>query len=373
MSDSQVETGWQLQVAKTELANTRVEPSQWASIDLDEGHVRLEVDTFAMTANNVTYAVFGEAMGYWRFFPSSSPADWGIVPVWGFAKVSESNHPELSVGQRFYGYWPSGSHLVVMPTKVTAAGFTDGTGYRRDLPTVYNSYAKVTNQTGEPDPIAEGLQSLLRPLFTTSFFIDDYLAENDFYGGDQVIIASASSKTALALAFCLHQRGVRTIGLTSGRNTEFVRSLGWYEQVTTYEQIGAEDPPPILSRPSVYVDMSGDAGARADIHRNCADLRFDLMVGATHWDAATAEPNQMLPGPTPEMFFAPAQIAKRADEWGSDGMASRTAQSWDPFVSEVAGLLTIDQRHGSAACQTAYLDALNGTADPATGVIMRTR
>ncbi len=373
MSNSQTGRSWQLEIAKSELSNTRITPNRWASSSLADGQARVEVDTFAMTANNATYAVFGEAMAYWQFFPSSDSPNWGIVPVWGFAKVIETNHPELAIGQRFYGYWPSGSHLVVGPAKVTASGFVDDTEHRRNLPAVYNSYAKVADQTGEPDPIVDALQSLFRPLLTTSFFIDDFLSENDFYGASQVIIASASSKTAMALAFCLDRRGIRTVGLTSDGNVEFVRGLGWYQDVITYRQLAAEDPPPALTEPSVYVDMSGDAKARAKIHQRCTDLRFDLMVGATHWDAASLESTADLPGPTPEFFFAPTQIAKRAKEWGSDGMAARTATSWDPFITEVNQLLTIQQRHGSTACQDAYLAALDGTADPAIGVIIQTR
>jgi hypothetical protein len=53
---------------------------------LAPGAARLKVEAFALTANNVTYATFGEAMGYWNFFPAADPA-FGRVPVWGFAKV----------------------------------------------------------------------------------------------------------------------------------------------------------------------------------------------------------------------------------------------------------------------------------------------
>ena len=36
---------------------------------LDDGQALLRVSRFALTANNVTYAVVGEAMSYWTFFP----------------------------------------------------------------------------------------------------------------------------------------------------------------------------------------------------------------------------------------------------------------------------------------------------------------
>ena len=71
-----------LQVRKNQIAQTR-----WQSVDdapLSEGQVRVEVELFALTANNITYAAMGDAMHYWDFYPSGD-ADWGIIPVWGFA------------------------------------------------------------------------------------------------------------------------------------------------------------------------------------------------------------------------------------------------------------------------------------------------
>jgi len=36
--------------------------------ELEPGQALLRVDTFGLTANNVTYAVLGEALSYWDFF-----------------------------------------------------------------------------------------------------------------------------------------------------------------------------------------------------------------------------------------------------------------------------------------------------------------
>ena len=70
--------------------------------------VRLRVESFAVTANNVTYAVIGDLFKYWNFFPANG--DMGIVPMWGHAVVEASNHPKIAVGERVYGYLPMGSH-----------------------------------------------------------------------------------------------------------------------------------------------------------------------------------------------------------------------------------------------------------------------
>ena len=70
-----------------------------ASPDLSEGEVRLKLESFALTANNVTYAAAGFVIGYWRFFPSGREGQ-GIVPVWGMARVVESRNEALVEGAR---------------------------------------------------------------------------------------------------------------------------------------------------------------------------------------------------------------------------------------------------------------------------------
>src|SRR5690242_13818907 len=71
-------------------------------VALAPGRVLLAIDAFALTANNVTYAVFGDAMRYWQFFPAHD--EWGRIPVWGFADVVRSAHDDVPVGERVYGY-----------------------------------------------------------------------------------------------------------------------------------------------------------------------------------------------------------------------------------------------------------------------------
>ncbi len=61
----------------------------------------LRVETFGLTANNVTYAVFGEAMSYWDFFPAEQ--GWGRVPMWGFAEVERSEAEGVEPGTRSTG------------------------------------------------------------------------------------------------------------------------------------------------------------------------------------------------------------------------------------------------------------------------------
>ena len=118
--------GQRLFIARNNLHQVHVgaDPDAPAARALQAGQARLALEHFALTANNITYAAFGEAMKYWQFFPAPD-SSLGCLPVWGFAVVTESQTEGVAVGQRVYGYFPAGTHLVVTPGRVRASGFFD--------------------------------------------------------------------------------------------------------------------------------------------------------------------------------------------------------------------------------------------------------
>ena len=208
---------------------------------------------------------------------------------------------------------------------------------------------------------------VLRPLLMTSFLIDDVLADNGFYGAKRVIISSASSRTGIGLAYMLARRrgAVRIVGLTSQRNKSFVEGLGYYDEVLTYDQVG-ELPP----EPSALVDMSGDAPVIHAIHDRLRDqLKNSMIVGVTHWDKGATPPPQ-LPGPAPQLFFAPNQIVKRRADWGADGLQQRYAPVWDDFTRQAAGWMRIVLHEGPAGVEAAYRQVVSGEARPDEGHIV---
>jgi hypothetical protein len=94
---------------------------------LVDGEARLAIDAFGLSANNVTYAAFGDTIGYWGFSPAGERDDgtnWGRVPVWGFADVVESTVSALPVGERVYGYLPMSTELVVTPSRIKDGGLS---------------------------------------------------------------------------------------------------------------------------------------------------------------------------------------------------------------------------------------------------------
>jgi hypothetical protein len=348
-------------VAKDDLHRTCFDDAPAA--ELEPGQARLRVDRFGLTSNNITYATFGEAMSYWSFFAAEQ--GWGRVPVWGFADVVESHAEQLAEGTRVYGYLPPSSELVVTPRSIDERGFVDAAPHRAELPAAYNSYAAVA-----ADPIyeerSEAEQMLLRPLFFTSFLIDDFLEEAELFDASTVVLSSATSKTSNGLAFLLSRRGgIDVVGLTSARGTDFARSLGVYDRVVTYEEIDS-----LADTPAVYVDMAGNSEVRSAVHGHYGDaLVHSAVVGATHRDRMGAVPDS-LPGPRPTFFFAPDRVAKRMAEWGRDGFEQRLTGAWRPYLQWCEGWLQVIHGEGPESLQQAYLDLLDGNIDPAKAHVL---
>ena len=331
--------------------------------EIEPGQALLRVDSFGLTANNVTYAVLGDGMSYWDFFPAAN--GWGRVPMWGFAEVERSEAEGVEPGTRLYGYLPSSSHLVVTPVRAAAEGFVDGVPHRAALPSTYQRYAAAA-----ADPFyradTEVLQTLLRPLFFTSFMIADQLADDGLTARGPTVISSASSKTAIAAAFMLAQREeVELIALTSPRNLEFVERLGIYGRVVAYDAIDS-----LEREPATFVDVAGDGAVRRAVHERYGDrLAHSMSVGMAHWEELGAAPGE-LPGPQPVFFFAPDRIKKRARDWGRDGLGQRVVEAWHPFCDWSASWLEPIPGEGFEAVRAAYLDVLEGGVDPASAHVL---
>ena len=348
-------------VARNDLQQSRLIESRLPdAATLPADTLLVKVDRFAFTANNITYATLGDVMKYWQLFPA--PDGFGNIPVWGFGDVVASRHPNVPTGERLFGYFPMATHLVIEAGDVSRRGLRDVAPHRQGVSPVYNAYARVGD-----DPAFAGRagdhQALLRPLFMLSFLVDDYLAENALFGASRVLLSSASSKTAIGLAHRLHARKqAGVIGLTSAANAEFVRSLGCYDEVVTYDRV---DSMP-AGGPVAFVDMAGNADLRARLHRHFGDeMKYSGRVGLTHQDSSNTEAE--LPGARPTWFFAPDQIRKRAKEWGPGGIETRFSQAWSGLAPNLERWLTIVESRGPAAVKQVYVDTLAGRIPPEQG------
>ncbi len=353
-----------IEVRKGELHEARV--SEEEQVSLADGQARLMVDSFGLTANNITYAVFGDMMSYWKFFPAPGGRDYGVVPVWGFATVAETTVDTLDVGERIYGYFPMGQSLVVEPDRITPASFVDRAAHRADLPAAYNSYVRCA---GDPSYDADGedARMILQPLFFTAFLIDDFLADADFFGATQVVATSASSKTGFGTAHLLHKRpDIAVIGLTSPANREFVESLGCYDTVIPYDELES-----LPTGPTVFIDFAGNQNVVRAVHEHYGDdLKHSAVIGGTHWDADRPEPAPM-PGPKQEFFFAPTRIQVRAKDWGMAELQQRLATEWIAFLPLADESLTVQHVDGLERGIDVYLEVLSGRTSPSVAHVIR--
>jgi hypothetical protein len=338
----------------------------WAETPLGPlapGAARLKVEQFALTANNVTYAAFGEAMGYWNFFPA--PEGWGRVPVWGFAAVTDSKADGVMAGQRVYGYLPMSDEFDVTPVRVGRESFLDGAPHRQGLAPIYNTYIQTAADPGYQARY-EAEQMLFRPLFTTGFMIDDCLMEAGSNVPETVVISSGSSKTALALAHCLKQRGqVEAVALTSESNKAWLESLGLYARVRAYGDVDRLHARGLTA----YVDFLGRPALTADVHNALRDrLVRSLIIGATDWEVSRAPVS--LPGPQPEMFFVPTYAAERAKALGPDVLNARLGQALLGFYSASAALVTPVKTSGRSAIEAAWRETVDAKVAPSKGLIV---
>lgn len=337
---------------------------------LGDGEVRLRIESFSVTANNITYAVIGDMFGYWNFFPAEG--DYGVVPMWGHATVEESRHPDITVGERVYGYLPMGTHLDVLPGKVSVSGFTDMAAHRQPMSPIYNQYARLAADP-EHDPAEEAERMLFGPLFKTGFLIEAMFRREGWFGAQNLIMTSASSKTAMGLASVAKDLSpdIRRIGMTSAGNVGFVKGSGLYDEVVAYENVAV-----LPQTPSVSVDFAGNSNLLRGIHEALGEqLKYSCLVGATHVDARGANSaggsGGGLPGPAPILFFAPDHAVATVQELGPKGFGEAVAKSWKSFLGAVDGVVDIDERQGLTAAADAFVSTLQGTTNPQKGIIIR--
>jgi len=328
------------------------------------GTLLVRVDRFSFTSNNVLYGVLGERNRYWELFPASGHD--GIIPAWGLGEVVESRGCDISVGEKLYGFFPMAQFVTLEPADIRQKGFRDAAAHRQNLALSYNSYLRVTN-----DPSFAGdsgdLQALFRPLTMTAFVAASFFAEERFFGARQVILSSASAKTALALAYLLHtyHADVLVTGLTSAKNVPFLQSTGLYHSIVTYDQLSS------LSRSdaSIFFDVAGNADVRLKLHQHFGDmLKHSARVGLAHWEAPPSK--EVLPGPKHELLFAPHLINRFHAEWGESEFDRRFESAHPGLLSALGSWIKIVKNKDRDEAKSIYMNYLTGNFSADTGYIL---
>ena len=174
----------QFQTLKSDLTQSRIVDSN--AVSIYDGEIAVRIESYAFTANNVTYGVAGDTIGYWKFFPAENNAEnkWGCIPMWGFAEITHSKIEGLNLGERLFGYFPAADSLILSPIKISDQSFSDGKEHRKELPPVYNNYVRLAGDQNY-DSSMDAVRALLFPLHITAFCLCDSLAEDSYLGASQ--------------------------------------------------------------------------------------------------------------------------------------------------------------------------------------------
>lgn len=318
--------------------------------ELRAGEVRLAVERFGLSTNNVTYARLGESvMPNWKAFPA--PDGYGRVPVWGFAVVEASRHPEIAEGTRVYGLLPTSSHVVVAARK-TPDGFEDIGTDRSFLHDWYRTYREV----GEPSAL-DSRTALLRPLFTAAFTFDEYLVRNEFFGAGTVVITSASAKAAVALAARLAKRpNIASLGITSPEDVKWVERLDRYDSVTSYEALS----PGQVHGAAVLADFTGALPRLSLVYsRLRGALVHTSLIGHTNPGAQLRWPQ--LSAPDPAVFSCVSHLA---------GDFARYRAAERDLVESSTGWLTVREHVGPEAAAEVFAALVKGNQPPSIGHVI---
>jgi hypothetical protein len=351
----------ELHINKLDIRDARIVDVTQAP--LADGAVRLKLDLFALTANNITYAAMGAGvLGYWDFFPA--PEGFGKVPVWGFATVTESRAPGVEAGGRYWGYYPLAESLDVTPAKTGPRGFADSAPHRAAKAAVYNQYANTAHDPAY-DAAYEPEQTLFRPLYATGWWAADCIAQDN---PRTVVLSSASSKTALATAHQLKALGGgERVALTSGANMVYVRDTGLYDRVIAYDDVATLR----ADGGATYVDFLGRGELIAAAHRALGgNLKRSLQIGATDWadrPGGVQPPAHELPGPQPEFFFVPSYAAGRLQSDARLGAAMLT--DLRAFYPASRRYVTAHPVTGAGALADAWSRLAKGSVPPREGVV----
>lgn len=358
----------QFQVKKDLFFQHRMVDIPSENLEVEQGEILVQIEKFAYSANNITYAVAGDRIGYWHFFPAvgQDAEGWGVIPVWGFAQVKESTVAEIPVGDRLFGYFPPAKYLKMTPGRISDQQFIDVATHRSKLPMGYNLYRRVLNEA-DYDPSLDRERMLLMPMHMTGYVLWDALKSNDWYGAKRILITSASSKTSTGLAYAIQadQDAPEMIGMTSPGNLEMVKSLDLYHDTCTYDSVQDLD----ASIPTVIVDMAGNAQVLVALHTHLGDnMCFTQNVGLTHW--TNARPQKGIIAERSQFFFAPGQIQQILKRWGPEQFQQKSSAFMKEAAIKTRKWLDFRQIDGIEGMSKIHPAMCEGKISPNEGLIV---
>ncbi len=245
--------------SKIELLKTRATTKN--EIDSEEDKIKFKVIKGSLTANNKFYLAFGDKppFNFFNCYPVDAERSCLVSPsandenvgtsyahpcVWGIAQVTESRLENVEVGTKFIAMLPIGETVSFKNAWLDSEDDNKLIVDRPNTNPAYNVFTKLNDLGDGNDERYEDIALACMPGISTGFGLNYNLRKNDFYSADVIVLTSASSKVALALALYLRYNGKdddqpkvmkKIVGYTSESNREFCRKTGLYDEVLGYD------------------------------------------------------------------------------------------------------------------------------------------
>lgn len=232
-----------------------------------------------------------------------------------------------------------------------------------------------------PSPAIEDLTMLYRPLFWTSFWCEDWLfsaTSPPYRSAKNILISSASSKTAFCLAYLVKQRlqkerglRVQVVGLTSKGNMTFTKGLGLYDVVYDYDSLASISLAGHENGSWLYADVAGNDALNARVFAHFdARLVAGIALGLTNLSPSAPDASSTkwvtntfngtsAPAPASavrelEQFFMPEWLTLRRHQLALDVITSLQAAAWTGLMRDCAEWVKIGRVHGGYDVVEAY-------------------
>ena len=202
-----------LEIDRSDIRTRRM--SEVSAASAGEGEVTFKLEEFALTSNNVSYALSGDMLDYWGFFPTE--AGWGRLPVMGFGTVVDSKNGAIPVGGRYFGFFPVGDFHTIK-AEATSSGLLDVGAHREKHAMAYRGFDKVSDTPSADDHA----YLLLRGLLFTSFLAEDFLFDNGMFGAVAMMSMARRSKTPESPICSLTPRSYEPVSSSKSSKSGFM-------------------------------------------------------------------------------------------------------------------------------------------------------
>lgn len=355
--------------------------------NLDPDHVLLRVDKFAFSQMPLGYLMKGYTRTFSAYHDFFKYPEEGLYrsACWGYCTVLESLHPKVAVGTRLYGLVPPCQyHVQKVLRSIPASKNGDPAMVEFDMHRMpfnlrrFQEYEVVKD--ADQDTEMEDWAIATKEIYTMAFYMDEQLLV-DTGQINSVIISCASSKTAMALAYCLRMRGGDelslsskieremscVVGLTNKEHFEFVKSTDLYHEVYTYDEV--HNIP--NDKTIVYMDFKCDGAVRQAITlRLGTNLMYNMVLGPAVFQKKMKD--QLFEKRAREILFDESSWRERrrmVAEVTKTGRNEKLRSSYPDFVERMKKLSRLRHVSEPDALRKMYDAIYSNSASPSEAFI----